>query len=154
MKKIIILLLLIATDLITKRIAAHFLYPNGSFTLIEGFFRLRYVENTGAAFGMFAGNRLFLLVVSGAIMSFLIYFLITLPKEKPHSYMKLPLIFILAGALGNFIDRLIFSYVIDFLEFTFVNFAVFNVADIFITCGAIVWLYLSIFVVKEKKNEN
>ncbi|MCL1924473.1 MAG: signal peptidase II [Defluviitaleaceae bacterium] len=154
MKKIIVLLLLIAIDLATKRIAANFLYPNGSFILIDGFFRFRYLENPGAAFGIFANSRIFLLALRAIIISYLVYYYSKLPNEKPHIYVKWAIIFILAGALGNFIDSLLFGYVIDFLEFTFVNFAIFNVADIFIVLGTIFWAYLSIFVLKEDKNEN
>ena len=151
MKKILIILLLLAVDLITKRIAAHFLYPNGTFEIIEGFFRFAYLENRGAAFGFFANSRIFLLVIRTIIISALIYYMIFKIKDEQNKNIKeICIIFVISGALGNFIDSLLFGYVIDFLEFTFINFAIFNVADIFIVLGAVTFLISDFF----KNNEN
>ena len=105
-------------------------------------FRLDFVKNYGAAFNVFSGNRIFLSLIS-IIFSILLIYLIVRKKNLKlidlYSYS-----FILGGTIGNGIDRILKGFVIDFINFNFINFPVFNVADISINIGFII-LFYSIF---------
>lgn len=107
----------------------------GNMTVIEGFFDLTYSENTGMGFGMGSDSTLGITIMTFIIVVVVICYLLVFRKDKP--YIRIPLIMVAAGGIGNLVDRLAFGYVRDFFEFTFVNFAIFNVADSFITIGAI-----------------
>ena len=102
-------------------------------------FKLDYVENNGAAFNIFSGNRIFLSIIS-VIFSIILIYLIFRKKTKSlldlYSYS-----FILGGTFGNGIDRIANGYVIDFINLNIIDFPVFNVADISINIGFILILY-------------
>ena len=103
------------------------------------FFNLDYVKNFGAAFNIFNGNRIFLSVLSIIVAIFIIYLFLNnnnLSKIDLLSYS-----FILGGTIGNGLDRIIKGYVIDFINLNFINFPVFNVADISINVGIILIAY-------------
>lgn len=118
-------------DQITKLLAVKFLQLNTPFVLIKNFLNLTLVYNRGAAFGMFK-NQLFTFVfISALAIIFIAYNL----KNKRNSFIfKISLSLILAGAIGNLIDRLRFGFVIDFLDFRI--WPVFNLADSAITAAA------------------
>jgi len=105
-------------------------------------FRLDFVKNYGAAFNIFSGNRIFLSCIS-IIFSILLTYLI-LRKNTLNSYDLYSYSFILGGTIGNGIDRIFKGFVIDFINLNFINFPVFNIADISINIGFIFLLY-SIF---------
>ena len=105
-------------------------------------FRLDFVKNYGAAFNIFSGNRIFLSCIS-IIFSILLTYLI-LRKNTLNSYDLYSYSFILGGTIGNGIDRIFKGFVIDFIYLNFINFPVFNIADISINIGFIFLLY-SIF---------
>lgn len=126
-----------------------FMSVGQSFTIIKNFFNLTYVQNTGAAFSILEGNRN-LFLIAGLIGINLIYF--TMIKDKNLSKFELLIYSILiSGILGNMIDRFLFAYVIDYLDFNIFgyNFAIFNLADTFIVIAAMIILGLSIW---EEKN--
>ena len=103
------------------------------------FFSLDYVKNFGAAFNLFNGSRLFLSLLSIIVTIFIIYFFLnnnTISKIDLISYS-----FILGGTIGNGIDRITKGYVIDFINLNFINFPVFNIADISINIGVIFIIY-------------
>ena len=109
-------------------------------------FNISIVKNYGAAFNIFSGNRIFLSLVSFIISLFIIYFILTINKDNNielYSYS-----FILGGTVGNGIDRILKGYVIDFINLKFINFPVFNIADISINIGFILILY-SLFKIKK-----
>ena len=102
-------------------------------------FRLDFVKNYGAAFNIFSGNRIFLSFISIIFSILLIYFIIrknTFNSSDLYSYS-----FILGGTIGNGIDRILRGFVIDFINLNFINFPIFNVADISINIGFIFLLY-------------
>ena len=102
-------------------------------------FNLDLVKNTGAAFNIFSGSRIFLSLVSLIITLVLLYLIIknkNLEKIDLYSYS-----FILAGTMGNGIDRITKGYVLDFINLNFINFPVFNIADISINIGFLFFLY-------------
>ena len=108
----------------------------GSITVIPNFFELEFVTNTGAAWSIFRGNVIFLIVISLFVMFALVMMYPTVPKSRLKS---ISYILLYAGIIGNLLDRMIFHYVKDFLKFTIFGyqFPVFNFADMFIVIGAV-----------------
>jgi len=140
----VIIVLSVVLDQLSKWIVVTHLMPIGTHPFINGLIRFTYVENTGAAFGMMKGHRwLFLSVSSIAIVVMII---ILFAKRKTMKKTEAVLLsFIIGGGIGNQIDRFAVGYVVDFIEFEFVDFAVFNIADSFITVGCILLLLYVIF---------
>ena len=101
-------------------------------------FTYEFVRNSGAAFNLFEGNRLFLSLVS-IISSMIIFYFIFIKETKILD--KYGLSFILAGSLGNGVDRILDGNVIDFIKLKFINFPVFNIADISINIGVLILIY-------------
>lgn len=145
--------ILIGLDQATKYLALVNLKPIGSMVLIDGFMDLTFVKNPGVAFGMFSGQRWFILLLTGLITAALVYFYMKLPKTKEYQYVRMTMVLIFAGAIGNMIDRIFRGYVVDFFEFTFFSWPVFNVADIYVVIGVIVLAFLILFVIKEPDEE-
>lgn len=137
-----LVLILVVLDQLTKTAIAGSLPLNTRRNLIPGFFNLVHVHNKGAIFGFFSrsGNSLvylFLTLASLAALGLVIYYFIKTPPSE--RMLKLSLSLILAGALGNLIDRIYRGYVIDFLDFYVQNWhwPSFNMADSSITIGAL-----------------
>lgn len=113
-------------------------------------FNFVYVENRGAAFGILQDRRIFFVVLTVLVVFGIVYHFIKNYKTNP-KILNLALALVVSGALGNFYDRLVNGYVVDFIEFSFVNFPVFNIADILITIGAILMIiYVMIFEESDK----
>ncbi len=144
---------LFGIDQLTKYIALMQLKPVGSVTVVDGLLQLTFVENRGVAFGMLSGKKWFILLLTTAIVAVMVYYFVKLPKTKEYQYVRMAMVPILAGALGNMADRLFRGYVVDFFEFGFMEFPVFNVADIYVVCGVIVLAMLVLFVIKEEPKE-
>ena len=102
-------------------------------------FTIDYVKNFGAAFNIFSGNRIFLSTVSILFSFLLIYFILKNNINKTIDLLSYS--FILGGTLGNGLDRILKGYVVDFINLNFINFAVFNIADVSINIGFILILY-------------
>ena len=114
---------------------------------------LHICKNTGAAFNLFS-NVTWLLTLLSAVLVVGLFIALYKTRKVPSVLLKLSLMFIIGGAIGNMIDRIFLGYVRDMIEFTFVKFAVFNVADSFVTIGAILLgVYLLFYWDKEKKNK-
>lgn len=142
----IITLCILFLDQFTKLLAVKNLLLNESNPLIKGIFHLTLIRNRGAAFGILKNQTpLFIFISIFAVI--LIYSALRNNQHKKYSFYNISLAFILAGALGNLIDRLRFAYVIDFLDFRV--WPVFNIADSAITIGAILLGY-SILRAKDK----
>lgn len=117
---------------------------------IEGpIINFTYLENRGAAFGILQDKRIFFLLITVAIVLYLFYHFYTTYKTNP-KILNIALAMIISGALGNFYDRSVNSYVVDFIEFSFVNFPVFNIADIFVTLGCALMIIYIIFIHEDK----
>ena len=142
--------LLVIADQLTKWLTRSNLVGKGTVAVIPGVLGLTYVENTGMAFSSFSGFTPVL-----AAISFAVSVLLALAIKKrylPQKFCMWMLTLLLAGAVGNLIDRVYFGYVTDMIQVLFVNFAVFNVADICVTVGAIgLAAYLVLFYKEEKK---
>ena len=144
LKLIFLLLIIILGDQISKKIIVDNIdiLSNRSFII----FKINYIENYGAAFNLFYGNTLFLSLVSifsSIILTYLIFY-----KRDIKEFDKVGLALILAGTIGNGIDRIIKGFVVDFINLHFINFPVFNIADVSINIGFFL-LLISIFNVKK-----
>jgi len=123
-----------------------------SLPFLKGILELTYVRNSGAAFSMLQGMRWILAVITVVAIAAIFYVIFKKVFKSP--WERWALAAIAGGAVGNLIDRVAYGYVIDMFRTTFVNFAVFNVADIFVTLGGIVFcVYLAFFSGKEEKKE-
>ena len=145
--------LLIMADQLTKYYALVNLKPIGSMEFIDGFLKLVFVENRGVAFGMFSGQRWFILVLTIVITVALLYYYSKLPKTKEYQLVRMTMVLIFAGALGNMLDRIFRGYVVDFFAFDFIDFPVFNVADIYVVVGVCILAFLILFVIKEPEEK-
>ena len=140
--------LLVAFDQITKGWALTLLKPVSPYVLWDGVFELYYTENTGAAFGIFDNQRWILLGVTTVALLALLYVMMT-GKLGRHWLVTVTSTLILAGGVGNLIDRIFRGYVVDFFYFKLINFAIFNVADCFVVVGATLLLVYFLFVYRE-----
>ena len=147
---IVMIVLLVVFDQLSKQYVRDNLQLFQQNTVINDFFHITHVENTGAAFGMLKNARLFLISLTIIAAAVLIYIMIT----NRSKLMRLSISFILAGAFGNLIDRVFRGTVTDFLDFDvwiWKDYPVFNIADVCVNIGAgLLFIYL-IFIYKEPK---
>ncbi len=132
---VVMIIFIIAFDQITKYFAKSALYPDKAKNFIKGFVEFRYTENTGAAFSLFSGGRWFFIALTALVAVCILVYMFTKAEKNLWLFWSLGVIF--SGAAGNLIDRIFLGYVIDFINPTFVNFAVFNIADCAVTLGTI-----------------
>ena len=148
-----VILLGIVLDQLTKWLAVKFLEPIPTKPLIESVLHLTYVENRGAAFGMLANQRWIFILISSVTIIVLLGVLYA--GYLPNRLYKISVAMIISGGIGNMIDRLALGYVVDFIDFRLINFAVFNGADSFVCVGAGLLVLALIFdIVKEAKMKN
>ncbi len=141
--------ILIGLDQATKWFAVTKLKDNDAFVIIKGVFELHYLENRGAAFGVMQGKKVFFIIITIVMVLFLIYAFGRIPAEKRFYPLHAICITLFAGAVGNFIDRVVHNYVIDFFYFSLIDFPIFNVADIYVTCAVALFVILFLFYYKE-----
>ena len=146
----LLLVVLIIFDRISKNLATIKLKGNEPFVLIKNVFELRYLENRGAAFSIFENKQTFFLVVTCIFIIVMIYAIIKLPLEKKYNIFEIVLVFLVSGAIGNMIDRIIQGYVVDYFYFSLIDFPIFNVADIYVSVGCVVFAIILLFVFKEE----
>ena len=139
----------VALDQFTKNLAIIHI-KDEPIVLIDGVLELRYLENRGAAFGMLQNQQWFFLIITVITLCFMIYAYIKLPKTKHFTPLRICMITLTAGAIGNMIDRVNLQYVIDFIYFKIIDFPIFNVADIFATCSTIAMVILFLFFYSEE----
>lgn len=145
------IILLTLLDQITKYLAVLHLKNQSSIILIPGVFQLHYLENRGAAFGIFQGGKVVFIICTFIFILIAVYLgLIRIPSEKRFNWLRMIDILLIAGAIGNLIDRIINDYVVDFFYFNLINFPIFNVADIYVTCSCIALILLILFYYKEE----
>lgn len=149
----IAVILLVLLDQWTKVLAVnHLMYTDGM-TLIPNVFRLYYLENRGSAFGLMQNQKVILVIFTVIILVALTLLYRKIPDTKRMMPLKIAGILIYAGAIGNFIDRIRQSYVVDFFYFELIDFPVFNVADIYVTTAAIGLIILVLFFYKDEDFE-
>lgn len=147
---VLIVALLLAFDQFTKHLAVVYLKGKDAFILIDGVLELDYLENRGAAFGMLQNQKFFLVAVGIVFMAVICYFLIRLPDRKKYFVIHILASAIIAGGLGNMIDRIRLDFVVDFISFVLINYPIFNVADIYVVVATITVFVLLLFVYKEE----
>lgn len=117
-----------------------------SITLIPHVLSLTNIRNNGAAWSMLSGQTGFFYIITGIAVVFLTYLYFT---SKPAPLYRLGLALVFAGAIGNFIDRLRFKYVVDMFQLLFINFPIFNIADVALTSGVILIIIYEIWLNKD-----
>ncbi len=147
------ILVMILMDQLSKWMAIHFLKGQSNFLIIRDVLELEYLENRGAAFGSFDGKRVFLVLLTVALTGLIIYRLICLPEDKKYLGMKICLMAIISGALGNLLDRVFRGYVVDFIYFVPINFPKFNIADSYIVVALCILMILLFTYYQEKDAE-
>jgi signal peptidase II len=142
---IIICAVLTAIDQLVKHIITGSMVLYESRPVIKGVFEITYIRNTGSAWSLFAGKTGFLLVMTVVTLLVLFYVYYNVQGPKRYRPIRICLTVLLAGALGNMIDRIRLGYVVDFLYIKLINFPVFNIADMYVTFSMAVLLILIIF---------
>ena len=149
---VIVTAVLIILDLWLKQWVAASIPGRGPIVLVPGFLGLTFLKNPGAAFGFLAGyewGRIVLIIASSILMVGVVWYYSKIPKKKKNWFIRIPIILIFAGGMGNLIDRIMLGYVRDMLEFLFFRFAIFNLADVYVTVGVFSFMVFGIFVVKD-----
>lgn len=141
---IIYIILLIILDQVTKY-AARVNLSAGDVDIIPGVLKLQLLYNTGAAFSILTEKTFVFYIVTPVVAAIVIYFFAKLPFERKYLKMAFCLSTLVAGAAGNYIDRIAFHQVTDFIYFSLINFPIFNVADIYVTLSVIFLLIFLIF---------
>lgn len=142
--KISLIALMILIDILSKvYFENYFTSGNDSITLIDGMLGLTYIKNTGAAFGILGGNTILLLVFT--ILFLLVFVFVDFHYKSSNGWYIAGFSLMVGGAIGNMIDRLFLGYVRDFIELRFIDFPIFNFADIFLTVGVICYMVYLLF---------
>lgn len=131
------ILLLIIGDQIVKIWTVSAMPLHSQIIVLPNIFSLFHIRNTGAAWGILSGEMTLFYIMTIIIIGSLMYWYHT---KKTTTFEKIAFVLIVSGAIGNFIDRLRLGYVIDMFRFDFIDFPIFNVADICLTLGIVVFL--------------
>lgn len=146
------IVLITAFDQITKYIAELKLSDGTIVKFIPGFIQFNYAKNTGMAFSLLSGARWIFIVLTILVCILALWYIFSNKCKSLWVYWSAGVV--VAGGIGNLIDRIRFGYVIDFIEPVFVNFAIFNIADCAVTCGAVVLIgYFVIDAFKKEKKD-
>ena len=142
---------LLVLDLWLKGWAVANLHGHEARVLVPGVLGLKYHENPGALFGFLANfdARWILAVLKIFILGGLVWYYGRLPLEKRFWLIRVPVLLIFAGGLGNLVDRISLGYVRDMLDFLFMNFAIFNLADVYVTVGVFSLIFVGLFMIKD-----
>ncbi len=150
-KLFIFTIIFVLLDQLSKGLVNIYFNLNESIEIIPNFFNLTYVHNQGAAFSIFTGARWLFIIIAIIALNIIFIFFIRDKKLKNSEIVTYSLL--IGGIIGNLIDRILYGYVVDFLDFTIFgyNFAIFNLADSFIVIAIIILLILAL---GEKKCKN
>ena len=149
----VVMLVMLLADQFTKYLAITRLKGSPAVVLIDGVLELQYVENTGMAFSLFRDKKIFILLMGCIVMAVILFFLFRIPDSRRFRIVHILFAALIAGALGNIIDRIRFDFVVDFISFVLIHYPVFNVADCYIVVSAILLFILFMFVYKEEELE-
>ena len=144
------IILLIAFDQLTKHFAVTRLKDQEPFQVIPKVLQFHYHENNGAVWGIMSGKISFLILITTVIMAGMIYFYLKIPMDKRYNLLRIVLLFLTAGAIGNLIDRSVNKYVVDFIYFELIDFPIFNMADCYVTVSAALLIVLCLFYYKDE----
>ena len=144
-------LVLLGLDQGTKYLAETRLKGSAGVPLIPGVLEFQYLENAGAAWGILQNKQLFFYMLTVPFVIFLIWVFFRIPQKRRYLGLHIISIMLLAGAIGNLIDRLRLKYVIDFIYFKLINFPIFNVADIYVVISIALFFVLIMFFYKDEE---
>ncbi len=153
--KVCIIIAVVAIDLLTKHYFQQYFKNGGDdVAIINGVLGITYVQNTGGAFGVLSSNTTLLVLFT--VLFIVIFSFVDIGTKTFNGWYLTGFTLIMGGAIGNFIDRIFLGYVRDFIEFKFIDFPVFNFADIFLTVGVICYLIYLVFyeMIKPKSKKN
>lgn len=150
---IICFVILVIIDQATKYWIDHNMDLYESIPVIKNVFEIYYIHNPGAAWGIFADKQILFYICTIAVLIFGSWFYVRCAKSGAFHDIRILIVLILSGAVGNFIDRLRFQYVIDFFYLKLIDFPVFNVADCYVTVGFLLMVILIFFKYKEEDLE-
>lgn len=151
LKSTILVFILVILDQITKIKVVDYLIDNNRLVLIDGVLEFIYVKNTGAAFSFLTGFPIVFIITTPIVVLIILYYYSKIPNEKKYFVLRILFLFLISGAIGNFIDRVSLGFVRDFIYFSLINFPVFNVADIYVTCSVIIFIILAVFYYDSKE---
>lgn len=149
-KHFILLIILIAIDQGSKYWVRTVLINKEKIDIIPDVLNLQYSVNTGAVWGIFSGKVDFLKILTLIMLAALLFLYFKIPEGKKYKVLKLLAVFIIAGAIGNLIDRFYLGHVVDFIYFEIINFPLFNFADCCLTVSSILLFILALFYYKEE----
>ena len=139
----ILIIAVVIIDQASKYIVKTYMALHESISVIENIFHITYIHNYGAAFSILEGQRWLLLVVTGiALLIFLVYMIVK--KDSLHNVLKISMALIIAGGVGNLIDRAFYGYVVDFFDFRI--WPIFNIADIAVCIGCALLIVYVLFI--------
>ena len=170
--QLLLLAVLIVIDRVTKSLVVTYLKGQDAVSLIDGVLELRYLENSGAAFGIFQNMQWMFYIITAIIMILIIVLFVTLTRKlinycslaesSPDDFhyrtyngiifLNYLMMALAAGAVGNLIDRLTTKYVVDFIYFKLIDFPIFNFADICVTVTAVLLVVFFIFIYRDDPN--
>ena len=145
-----IFILFLLLDRITKKWAAVTL-PKGDIDIIPDILTLHYLENRGAAWGIFQNAFWLFFIITIVVVGVMVYFYARIPFTRRYWYLRFTIILLSYGAIGNFIDRACWHYVVDFIYVEAINFPVFNVADCYVCIAAALLIHSFLFYYKEEE---
>lgn len=148
---LVIVLCLTFLDQLTKHLAMIHLKDQPAIPLIKGVLELQYLENRGAAFGILQNQKIILLIVSVLFIGVILFFLNKVPDTSRYMILHVLAAAVIAGGVGNMIDRFRQGYVVDFIYFSLIDFPIFNVADIYVVTATILVFVLLLFVYKDEE---
>lgn len=143
-------IVLVGLDQIVKYIVDHKMQLYDSIPVIKNVFEIHYIQNAGAAWGMFENKQVLFSICTVIVIFAGIFFFLRCSKLNQFHDIQAIIVLILSGAVGNFIDRIRFQYVIDFLYFKLIDFPVFNIADCYVTIGFVLLVLVVFFKYKEE----
>lgn len=146
-------LILVFLDQLSKYLIVQNMKLYDSIPIIKDIFEIHYIRNSGAAWGIFKDKQIFFYICFLFVLILGCIFYVRCVKAERFKDIRILLVLILAGGAGNFIDRVRFQYVIDFLYFKLIDFPVFNIADCYVTIGFFVMIFLLLFKYKEEDIE-
>jgi lipoprotein signal peptidase len=149
-KHLILLIFLVGIDQVVKYWVRSSLMNHGPIIIIPNkILNLQFCKNTGAVWGILSDRIDFLRILTLMILVIILFLYFKIPNDKRHNLLKVLAVFIVAGAIGNMIDRFFLGYVTDFIYFEFIDFPLFNVADCYLTVSSILLVIVSLFYYKE-----
>lgn len=140
--------LIVGLDQLFKKLAIDYLSTRMTYPVIEDFFHLTYLENRGAAFGIFSGKSFFLITLTLAVILLAVFAIIT--NRIKGNFLLWSTALVIGGGIGNLIDRIVKGYVVDYLDFRVIQFAVFNFADCCVVVGTILIMIYILFLDKNQ----